>query len=364
MPFLDRLQRWADERPDDTAVVVAGKRLSWAELRDAAAALVPDAPAVTVLAEGNSTRFVAAFAAAVAGNRRCAVLDPAWPQQLRDALTARIAEAFPAGGTDPGGDPGNDLADGAPDSPFLIGLTSGTTSVPKAFSRSRRSWRLSFDSSVEFFGLAPDDRTLAPGTPGRQPQPLCPRRMPLCRVGIPHPGTVRRRRRACRGQPRRHHPSGPGAHDAPAAQRARPGRRRGRLRRADHHLRRVQARRADRRGRTPLGAERHHFRVLRRRRAQLRRRRRAAAGRIPGQRRLGDRPAVPRRRDQDSRRRRRSRSGRCRRQRLRPQRHGQRRLPVGRRRRGAAVLRRLVHRGRPGLPVRAGSCICWAAART
>lgn len=159
MPFLDRLQRWADERPDDTAVVVAGKRLSWAELRDAAAALVPDAPAVTVLAEGNSTRFVTAFAAAVAGNRRCAVLDPAWPQQLRDRLTAQIAEAFPAGGTDPG----NDLADGAPDSPFLIGLTSGTTSVPKAFSRSRRSWRLSFDSSVEFFGLAPDDRTLAPG---------------------------------------------------------------------------------------------------------------------------------------------------------------------------------------------------------
>ncbi|HET6242572.1 MAG TPA: long-chain fatty acid--CoA ligase, partial [Arthrobacter sp.] len=51
MPFLDRLQRWADERPDGTAVAVAGRRLSWAGLRDAAAALVPEAAAVTVLSE-------------------------------------------------------------------------------------------------------------------------------------------------------------------------------------------------------------------------------------------------------------------------------------------------------------------------
>ena len=54
MPFLDRLQRWADDRPDETAVVVAGERLSWADLRDKAAALVPAAPAVTVLSEENS----------------------------------------------------------------------------------------------------------------------------------------------------------------------------------------------------------------------------------------------------------------------------------------------------------------------
>ena len=44
MPFLDRLQRWADDRPDGTAVVVAGQRLSWEELRDTAAGLVPARP--------------------------------------------------------------------------------------------------------------------------------------------------------------------------------------------------------------------------------------------------------------------------------------------------------------------------------
>ena len=168
MPFLDRLHRWADERPDGTAVVVAGQHLSFSELRDAAAALVPETPAVTVLAERNSTDFAAAFAAAVAGSRRCAVLDPTWPQQLRDSLAARIADTDPGGGAAlhgaaESGALGGDLADGPPGSPFLIGLTSGTTAVPKAFSRSRRSWQLSFDSSIGFFGLTPGDRTLAPG---------------------------------------------------------------------------------------------------------------------------------------------------------------------------------------------------------
>ncbi|HET8878188.1 MAG TPA: AMP-binding protein [Arthrobacter sp.] len=161
MPFLDRLQRWADDRPEDTAVVVGGERLSWAGLRDRAAGLVPGAPEVSVLAEPNSVRFVAAFAAAVAGSRRCAVLDPTWPDQLREAITAQIAghtpAAVPAGGEVDG------LHDGEPETAFLIGLTSGTTALPKAFTRSRRSWQLSFDSSVEFFGLQPGDRTLAPG---------------------------------------------------------------------------------------------------------------------------------------------------------------------------------------------------------
>lgn len=164
MPFLDRLQRWADDRPDGTAVVVAGQRLSWEELRDTAAGLVPDAPAVTVLSEENSLHFAAAFAAGVAGERQCAVLDPSWPQQLQDGIRDRI-RALPVGSA--GGAAGplsvGDLVDGLPDTTFLIGLTSGTTSVPKAFTRSRRSWQLSFDASIEFFGLAADDKTLAPG---------------------------------------------------------------------------------------------------------------------------------------------------------------------------------------------------------
>ncbi|WP_230119548.1 AMP-binding protein [Arthrobacter sp. Bi83] len=174
MPFLNRLQRWADERPDDTAVVVAGKRLSWSGLRDEAEAIAAGGAAeITVLAERNSTHFAVAFAAAVAGERQCAVLDPTWPEQLRAEIVHRLgpaAEAVPGRAGAAAGAPAADgrladgrLADGDPESSFLIGLTSGTTSVPKAFTRSRRSWQQSFEASMEFFGLSQEDKTLAPG---------------------------------------------------------------------------------------------------------------------------------------------------------------------------------------------------------
>jgi len=155
MPFLDKIQLWADERPHDTAVVVGRSRLNWAELRDAAASLLGHATATTVLAEPNSTDFVAKFTAAVAGERRCAVLDPQWPAAMVEEVTSRIVDSTIS--TDV------ELVDGDPSTTFLIGLTSGTTSVPKAFTRSRRSWQVSFDASIEFFGLSQDDRTLAAG---------------------------------------------------------------------------------------------------------------------------------------------------------------------------------------------------------
>ncbi|WP_458778627.1 class I adenylate-forming enzyme family protein [Arthrobacter sp. D3-16] len=159
MPFLNRIQRWAEERPHDTAVVVTGQRLAWAELRDSAATLVAETKAVTALCEANSVDFVVNFSSAVAGGRQCAVLDPAWPVALQDDIVSRIeSSAQPAAVS-----ADEELADGAPESTFLIGLTSGTTSVPKAFTRSRRSWQESFDASIEFFGLRPDDVTLAPG---------------------------------------------------------------------------------------------------------------------------------------------------------------------------------------------------------
>lgn len=159
MPFLDKLQRWAGQRPHDTAVVIAGRRLDWAQLRDAAAALVAGTKSVTALCEANSVDFAVKFAAAVAGGRQCAVLDPAWPGALQDDIVRRVeacADPNPVS-------PDDVLADGPLDSSFLIGLTSGTTAVPKAFTRSRLSWQQSFDASIEFFGLRQDDVTLAPG---------------------------------------------------------------------------------------------------------------------------------------------------------------------------------------------------------
>lgn len=121
--------------------------------------MVPKTESVTTLCEANSTDFALKLAAAVAGGRQCAVLDPAWPAHLQEDIVRRVqSSADPAAVA-----PDDPLADGAPGSTFLIGLTSGTTSVPKAFTRSRRSWQESFEASIEFFGLRRDDVTLAPG---------------------------------------------------------------------------------------------------------------------------------------------------------------------------------------------------------
>jgi len=53
--------------------------------------------------------------------------------------------------------------DADPDSPFLIGLTSGSSGDPKAFYRSRESWRRSLEQHENTFGLTARDCVLAPG---------------------------------------------------------------------------------------------------------------------------------------------------------------------------------------------------------
>lgn len=155
MPFLDRMQMWADRRPDDTAIAVGGRGFSWAQLRGAAEELVPSTPETYILSEPNSAEFTALYCAGVAKGRRIAVLDPAWTPQAREEVARRLPSPSHAAGTA--------LEDGDPDSTFLIGFTAGTTSTPKAFTRSRRSWQASFEASIDFFGLRPDDKTLAPG---------------------------------------------------------------------------------------------------------------------------------------------------------------------------------------------------------
>ncbi|TFB46553.1 class I adenylate-forming enzyme family protein [Cryobacterium tagatosivorans] len=182
MPFLDRLEHWARVRPHATAVEVGADRLGFAELRDRAASLVDDGagagvgaasgedPPLTALSLPNGTEFAVRFAAAVAGSGVCAVLDPGWPDAQRAAVRDRLREfrpGPPAAGADTGhstgGKPSAALADGPADSVFLLGFTSGTTSLPKAFTRSRGSWQRSFEHSTAFFGLTGAERTLAPG---------------------------------------------------------------------------------------------------------------------------------------------------------------------------------------------------------
>ncbi len=168
MPFLNRLEHWAQTAPDRPAVVIGEASLSYAELAGAVRAQHRPGSALTILQQRNSVDFVVRFAAAVAGSGRVAVLDPDWPAEISDAVRSRLAElpvppAPEPSGPLPGGAAPAGLQDGPGASEFLIGLTSGTSGTPKGFSRNRASWQLSFEASVEFFGLSEAEPVLVPG---------------------------------------------------------------------------------------------------------------------------------------------------------------------------------------------------------
>ncbi|MEB0288476.1 MULTISPECIES: class I adenylate-forming enzyme family protein [Cryobacterium] len=174
MPFLDRLQHWAALQPDANAVTIGADRLSYAELqvrssRRARELAGESSGGPTVLCLPNGLDFVVDFVAAVAGVGTVAVLDPDWPALQRTAIERMLREAgstpLPASSsrapTTPPAPAG--LRDGPADSVFLYGFTSGTTALPKAFTRGRDSWQRAFAASSALFDLRADDRVLAPG---------------------------------------------------------------------------------------------------------------------------------------------------------------------------------------------------------
>ena len=172
MPFLDRLQHWAAVQPNAHAVTIGSARLSYAELVERSRLLVRDraresSPGPTVLCRPNGLDFVVDFVAAVAGDGRVAVLDPAWPAGQRSAVerllraTGQPPTALPGNAATPAA--ATPLRDGPPDSIFLYGFTSGTTALPRSFTRTRESWQRAFAASSDRFDLTAADRVLAPG---------------------------------------------------------------------------------------------------------------------------------------------------------------------------------------------------------
>ncbi|GLU87553.1 hypothetical protein Kosp01_22990 [Kocuria sp. NBRC 114282] len=89
MPFLDRLNRWAAQRPGELAVACGDDRLSWGELRARAAALAASGEPTGILRQANATDFAVRWAAGVAEDRVCAVLDRpgrrTWPSRCGSA---------------------------------------------------------------------------------------------------------------------------------------------------------------------------------------------------------------------------------------------------------------------------------------
>ncbi|WP_417767265.1 AMP-binding protein [Stappia sp.] len=109
------------------------------------------------------------------------VADPVHWQRYGERLRTELGpvaddEAFANDDPAPRGpDDGDDGATGAakgkpaarfragPLEPFYIGLTSGSTGMPKAFQRSHRSWTLSFRTCLEAFRIDGTDRVFVPG---------------------------------------------------------------------------------------------------------------------------------------------------------------------------------------------------------
>lgn len=174
------------------AAVAAGLRASVpARRRD----WLADGARLLAVATGNDPCFAELLTGATAADGACAVLDPQWGHRQTEAVLDRLrpdllivpdgredlrgaAEALGvpvlvADGRPDGygawrdahapADPARHLTAGKETSAFLVGFTSGTTGVPKAFRRTRGSWRTSLSLGRSVPGMGADRATLAPG---------------------------------------------------------------------------------------------------------------------------------------------------------------------------------------------------------
>ena len=161
MPFIDKLKYWAAHDGRRTAVIVGEKSLDYAGLLQAAEERAAACPAagVAVIEQPTSVELIIDFCAARLGGRTAMVLDAAWPAVLRAQLSA-AAEQWPSSA---GAGVGYAGAGVLLKEPFLLGLSSGTSGLPKAFVRCTDSWHESFVSSSQYFELKAQDVTFAPG---------------------------------------------------------------------------------------------------------------------------------------------------------------------------------------------------------
>lgn len=212
MPIFSKILHHAEDVPDTCAVASPTQHLTYRELADAALTMrarlgtlttrsrTPEigiTGSIIALSLQNSLAFFPAFAAATSAGHAAALLQPSLPDStlipilrqlepdaiILDAPRRALAEiveqdpdrVLPMDGISditnfmtqaPINAPGCEGARfpiGAPHSTFLIGLTSGTTALPKIFHRNRRTWQISLEQHETVFGLTAQDRVLAPG---------------------------------------------------------------------------------------------------------------------------------------------------------------------------------------------------------
>lgn len=191
MPIHDKVQYYAKHYPERIAVVIDDEKINYQQLWQNVGLLynylmlLPEAKSrdylpnnnsrIIAVALGNHIRFPEAYLAATAYPNICVILDPQMPSsQIQEILIKLQADLLIA---DPDNQTLNKIAqqlnlpylayhkaptmhhsqimpiDTRLDGNHLICFTSGSSSLPKAYLRSRHSWRVSFEQGYQLFFL-------------------------------------------------------------------------------------------------------------------------------------------------------------------------------------------------------------------
>ncbi|MBL8628194.1 MAG: AMP-binding protein, partial [Rhodospirillaceae bacterium] len=164
----------AARNPSATAILFEDQRITYAEFTQRISAIaagvdIKRARRVAV-SMPNHPALLDVFFGAVYAGAVFVLFEPRWPQETFDAMMKAHAPhvLFTSDGAvdiwrkDHDG-PRAVLSQPTPDMPFLIGFTSGTTGIPKAFIRNHRTWTASFAASAAEYGISADTHMLVPG---------------------------------------------------------------------------------------------------------------------------------------------------------------------------------------------------------
>ena len=187
MTIGSTLHTFAALKPDETAIICDGVKISWAVLSACVGRLAneisrrtPPGAGIAILLP-NSAHFLVVFLAVAISGREAQVLDPDWPvSRLKDALDGLSPALLASEQASLAGDhllvdlnqplpnifPGKAPEPKAPDplDSFYVGFTSGSTGVPKGYRRNHQSWIESFGADQKEFGIGPDEIVAAPGS--------------------------------------------------------------------------------------------------------------------------------------------------------------------------------------------------------
>ncbi len=191
MPFHVNIEKWCDLEPDTNAVTIGSDTNSFKELICARNDVVSridaielgqsqgntDGRVVALVAE-NSVEFISRFLASTYGKNCCFLLSSAlkaaqiqtvckdikpdlcFSHPLLEGFEHRDCKVISSKAI---ADRPIVINEDGAKTPFLIGLTSGTTSRPKAFIRNRQSWQGSLAQSRAVFEVDAATTTVSPG---------------------------------------------------------------------------------------------------------------------------------------------------------------------------------------------------------